>query len=457
MVLPDSLEYVGAYAFLYCSGIRRVDVSSLEKLFGITFASWASNPNYYAKNLYVGGELLEGHVTVPDGVSSISGDLFCGYNLLTGIALPDGLLSIGFEAFSQTGLTGIDIPEGITTISSHAFSRCASLREAWIPSTVKTILTSAFYGCTALEKIVFAGDAPSCDSPAFRNVPSTCTVFAPVGSSGWDDDGDGKWQGLEIAYYDFERLGVIAFDANGGSGTMAPMKSLAGIGMRLPSSQFSRDGFVFDGWATEPNGEIAYADEGVATFYADTTLYAVWRRTVTVSFDANGGEGAMDAVELADGIAAKIPYAAFTNAGHSFEGWATTAGGPIVYRFGDFVPFSSNVTLYAVWGDGVIWSIEGDVLTGVDLKGEVSVEIPVGVTAIGTNVFCKCTSLLSVAIPFGVTNIAAYAFDNCRRLRDIVIPDSVLRIGGFAFAYCRNATNIVIGSGVEHIGWQAFD
>ncbi len=75
----------------------------------------------------------------------------------------------------------------------------------------------------------------------------------------------------------------IAFDANGGTGTMANQQFTTGVAQALTTNAYVRDGQYFAGWNTSANGSgVAYADG--ATISDDltnvggsvVTLYAQW-------------------------------------------------------------------------------------------------------------------------------------------------------------------------------------
>jgi hypothetical protein len=85
-----------------------------------------------------------------------------------------------------------------------------------------------------------------------------------------------------------------------------------------------------------------------------------------------------------------------------------------------------------------------------------SIDIPDGVTSIGSNAFYGCTSLTSIDIPDGVTSIGGSAFYGCTSLTDITIPDSVTSIGNYAFYGCSALTSVIISEGVTSIGEYAF-
>ena len=186
---------------------------------------------------------------------------------------------------------------------------------------------------------------------------STQTVYAVYGT---DINEDG------IADVD-QKLVVLSFDANGGTGAPEPiievLKLGTGVSIDIPEQEPSRKYFTFQGWSEDPastTGTYKYdapkkADQDILV-KEDTTLYAVWKEnpSYTLFYNANGGTGAPaaqsgvsdenGAVEMV--IASGIP----TRSGYEFLGWSPTRSGAAMYYAGNNVRISNgNVTLYAVW------------------------------------------------------------------------------------------------------------
>ena len=90
--------------------------------------------------------------------------------------------------------------------------------------------------------------------------------------------------------------------------------------------------------------------------------------------------------------------------------------------------------------------------------GLTSVEIPSGVTSIGSNSFVECKNLKSVKIPEGVTTIGSSAFSGCTALTTINIPASIESIGNMAFSNCTSLATINIPNSLGNytIERQAF-
>ena len=106
---------------------------------------------------------------------------------------------------------------------------------------------------------------------------------------------------------------TVSFDANGGTGTMAPATVEKGAEYTLPANGFAApDGKVFDKWDKGTVGTKITVNE-------DVTVTAQWKdeggltpETCTVSFDANGGTGTMAPVTVEKGTEYTLPANGFT-------------------------------------------------------------------------------------------------------------------------------------------------
>jgi uncharacterized repeat protein (TIGR02543 family) len=129
----------------------------------------------------------------------------------------------------------------------------------------------------------------------------------------------------------------VAFNATGGKGAMAAQALTYGQTAKLRKNAFTRDGFVFMGWATSRTGAVVHADgEGVRNLRSDggtVTLYAKWaRKNHSVEFAANGGTGRMAPQAMVYGKTAKLRGNAFVRKGYVFAGWSKTKNGKVAYK-----------------------------------------------------------------------------------------------------------------------------
>lgn len=81
----------------------------------------------------------------------------------------------------------------------------------------------------------------------------------------------------------------------------------------------------------------------------DTYINVAALPSHTVSYNANGGSGAPGNQTKWYGYILTLSSTRPTRTGYSFQGWATSSGGSVVYHPGGQYGSDSNVTLYAVW------------------------------------------------------------------------------------------------------------
>lgn len=103
-----------------------------------------------------------GSISVPEtvtnngteySVTKIGGYAFKG-SAVTSVSMPEGITSIGFEAFSGCqNLESVALPESLTTLDRVAFISCELLRAIKIPSGVATIPDYCFNCCLSLENV----------------------------------------------------------------------------------------------------------------------------------------------------------------------------------------------------------------------------------------------------------------------------------------------------------------
>ena len=206
--IPGSVTNVGAQAFLNCNRLGAITVDALNSCYSST------NGVLFDKNqatLIQCPGAKAGAYAIPDTVIWIGDYAFASCTSLTNVAIPNSVTSIGIGAFQNcTGLTCISIPSSVTNLAQEAFAYCyGNLTRITIPDSVTCIgrwafencytLTNvtigngltdlgdyAFYGCPNLAGVYFRGDAPSPDDPpsVFAGGDPTTVYWLP-GTTGW--------------------------------------------------------------------------------------------------------------------------------------------------------------------------------------------------------------------------------------------------------------------------------
>ena len=97
----------------------------------------------------------------------------------------------------------------------------------------------------------------------------------------------------------------VAFDSNGGTGTMSQLTTLYDEELSIAANGFTRVNYEFLGWAMSSNGNVVYSSGDVVSNLTETangvvTLYAVWR-LVELQLSLNEVLGVDDAVQITTG------------------------------------------------------------------------------------------------------------------------------------------------------------
>ena len=230
IIIPDSVLTVGNNAFDMCDSLSGAHIGKGvrelgDEVFGfygvqnsITVDSenqyyCSANGGLYTKDkttLITVVRKKNGRFEVAEGVKTIEAFCFYGCKEITGIILPDSLVSIGSNAFNDcSALTEIELPEGLKTLGDAVFVSCRKLVQMRIPDGVEVIGGSLFHGCECLEAVtfgtgvkkiwwnlfydcvqldalIFTGNAPEIEGDAFSGV--TATAYYPGADSSWTED-----------------------------------------------------------------------------------------------------------------------------------------------------------------------------------------------------------------------------------------------------------------------------
>ena len=145
VIFPDTLETIGENAFYYSNNLKSIDIPEHVTTIGTgaftgvhfeTITIDENNPAFAVNdNILYNKDLTEfvlipysiTEVNIPDTITEIPDYTFDYHKELTSVTLPEGLISIGKDAFRQTGISEITIPSTVTEIGNGAFDFCPNL------------------------------------------------------------------------------------------------------------------------------------------------------------------------------------------------------------------------------------------------------------------------------------------------------------------------------------------
>lgn len=94
------------------------------------------------------------NINLPDTLTELGEFVFDGCTNLKEIHLPDGFQNAWPNAFARCGLEKITFPDKVASLAPYLFRDCKSLKIVECGKGLKKINNCAFFGCTALEKII---------------------------------------------------------------------------------------------------------------------------------------------------------------------------------------------------------------------------------------------------------------------------------------------------------------
>ena len=331
-------------------------------------------------------------------VVSVEASAFLNNTAITSVVLPDGITSIGENAFNGCeSLTSVTFGKNsqLSSIGPGAFNYCYSLESITIPESVTSIGSDAFIYCYGLRSVTFGENSQltSIGDGAFNWCESLESITIPASVTSI-----GEW-----AFVECYRL--------------VEVWNLSKLNITAGSEDNGYVGYYAKRVETEPSESYVYTDENGYVIYYDGKVKAL------INYIGNETK-----LTIPAGIT-EINCFALSDC----------------YNITS-VTFGENSQLTSI-GDGAFnWceSLE-------------SITIPDSVTSIGEGAFCCCAKLTSITIPDGVKSIGNHAFAGCSALESITIPDSVLNIGDSAFAECTALESITIPGSVLSIGYSAFE
>ncbi|MCC8105568.1 MAG: leucine-rich repeat protein, partial [Clostridiales bacterium] len=171
VTIPSSVITIGESAFEGCSGLTSVTIpSSITSMGTMVFCDCSGLTS----------------VTFGSGMTEIPDYTFEYCTSLADIEIPDTVTSIGYMAFRGcTALTAVDTGSGVTLVDDYAFYKCTSLATVTIGKNVVSIGTLVFGGCSALEAFTVADGnmTYSAEDGVLLDADQTSLLLYPIGKS----------------------------------------------------------------------------------------------------------------------------------------------------------------------------------------------------------------------------------------------------------------------------------
>ena len=374
ITIPATVTSIGDFAFYNATALTSVTFeagSNLETIGNHAFRATTSlasiiipaSVNDIGANSFNGSSISS--FDIPSGVVRIRAYAFANTPNLTSVTIPNTVIHLDQAAFQNSGLTSVTIPKSVTVIgvaafqeasdlvsvsfeedseltqfNDQAFFKAHSLVSIDIPNGVARLGNHVFHQAYALQSVTFPSSISYIGAAVFSENTSM-TSFSFPDDSPITDIKNHTFIGATALESIVIHSGVTSIGSHFASGAT----SLASVTFKGNAPSVGTD--AFSNVATGALANVGSSATGYGSA-GDTWNGLTIALTHSVTFDANGGAGAMTGQVAASSTA--LTTNTFTRDGFNFAGWNSAADGSGTgYAAGASYEFTSDETLYAQW------------------------------------------------------------------------------------------------------------
>ena len=397
ITIPNSVNYIYNYVFNGCTSLKELIIEDGDSGFSVfgyhTYSSNATGKGLFydcpLETVYIGRNCYESNSNT--GYSPF----YCNDTLST-LQIGKSVTQIGpYMFYGCTSLTNVSIPISVTCILDYAFANCTGLTSILIPDSITRIKSNVFYGCSSLTNITIPNSVTEIGQSAFANCTGLTSILIPDSITRIESNIFYGCSGLTNITIpnSVTEIGKSAFENCAGLTSILIPDSVSKIG----ASSFKNCARLED---------IILSD-GVESIGSNAFEDCIRIKSITIpssvtSISHNAFRGAYQITEL---IIADSE-----------------------------TPLSLGCTVY----DNNVGSQRYGLFFDCTLQ----------TVYIGRNLdatypaFYDETSLFSVEISNSVTMITSSTFSGCRSLTSVIIPTTVTYIMNYVFKYCTDLTTI---------------
>ena len=479
LYISQTVTQIGA---IYVSSIENTYfMGGLEEWCNITVQSTGDEENYIlpiTENFYIDGEIVEGDLVIPDGVTNLEEYSFYGLDITT-LKVPDSVTEMGSYAFCNSkNLVKVELPanEGVASI----FHGCDNIKEITTPLielkgfknlevaniNLGTVVNSQFNDCANLKTIILADTFTEIGQESFKNCPNLENIsfgknLKKVGRRAFINTTN-----IKNVYYNGGLEDWLAIEFNTAVCGNLYIQGELLTDLVIPAGITTINAYAFCynyGLKTAVIGEdVTYISEHAFDSCSNLTTLTLMDSITDIS--ANAFTSCNKIIEVYDltnldlttnkskynGIGlAKVIYTSLsspsiirTSGDYEYFNYAGT------YYLLSYIGTEKNITLPTSLGGG-----DYEIYSCAFYGNEVveSVNVPNGVTKIGESAFRQCPNLKEVNVSGEVEYIDTWAFEGSKNLATVVLEEGVKEIGGSVFSN-SGVQNLVIPESVVSIG-----
>ncbi|MBR1685767.1 MAG: leucine-rich repeat protein [Clostridia bacterium] len=378
----------------------------------------------------------------------------------------DGIVITGLSALGSVQ-TSLSIPAQVNgmpvvSVKAGAFKGNTNLIYVRLPATVKTIGSSAFEGCTALQVLDLAACSSLSSIPSRFAYGDTALRYVSIAN--------GMTEIEDYAFYGCTSLsGKAVINASVGYGAFYNCKGMTELELHYMCEYVDSSAFSGCTALNETSIPESVMRIGSSAFKDCSVLISVEVPSSVTSIGGNAFSGCdnLESITLpfigtSEGSIDRAFRKIFNNGENDGSSQYYGKGVPKKLKTVT-ITSATSIPDHAFAGCENIETIrinDGDMdiedLAFYNCTSLKNLTLPTRTTKIGIEAFAGCVSLEEVSISKNVLEIGQYAFSGCSRLKEIRLPNGLLTIGSVAFKNCSALTSVEVPSSVTSIGGSAF-
>lgn len=389
-------------------------------------------------------DVFDGFVAIPLTVDKINKEAFLPVkNNVKVLSISNNIETIEPETFkNMINLKSIHLPTDLKEIGTSAFYGCTKLDTIILPQSVTSIGKSAFSNCINLTNVIFSNNLKKINAETFSNCSRLKNAIIPnsvteIGKSAFSGCNNLK---ILVLPSKLEKIGENAF---------SECSSLKNV--KIPESTTIIDGYAF---ARTGITSIKIPNEinviAPCTFYQCLNLEDVELPEKLKTIKLTSFSGCINLKEI------KLPSSLLYLGSGAFSSCNKLTRIVIPNNVKTICDsaFKNCANLESIMLPKNIEEISESLFANcTNLK---SISIPSSVKTISSLAFSKCTNLVSIQLNKELETISSSAFSDCKNLKEIILPISLKNIKTHAFSKCENLEKIKIPNSVTFIDDSAF-
>lgn len=394
-------------------------------------------------------------VILPDSLDAIGYYAFYNCPNLKNVTFPKSLIRIENDAFRESGLTEVILPDSLETIESSAFYNCQQLQKVIFPERLERIEDYAFYNCCHLCTATLKGKtAPEISSSTFNY---TKVFYVPEGAS-QAYKGASYWSGFVIIDGNTPKKITVTLTTAGtlGEEILKQVDYVKDVNELVISGPLNSDDFYqiqqqatnliaidLTGATLESLPEkFFYKRTALLDIKLPTTLKSIGRYAFYQCYGltqitipegvTNIGNYSFDECTSLEEI--KLPSSLTEIQEHAFEDC----------KILESIEIPANVTNIS---SGTFYNCRA-------LR---QVTFPAKLNNISSYSFYNCTALEKAILPEGLTKIESCAFYSCSGLKEVSFPSTLATLEYQSFNSCSGLAEIALPASLTYCHQPFYD